>query len=147
MSEVEPPLHPLPYISLPIPGAVEAAMGPTQEDEQHTHSDLQHERDGDENHKGHEEGEVIALLHHGLQLGRIGHEQRDVQHALRSALLVGVMVYIDGPVPQTRAGWLWGARWSAERGQLGALGRATGRGQDRVPTLPGAAGSCQSPCR
>lgn len=110
MSEVEPPLHPLPHISLPIPGAVQAAMGPTQEDEQHTHSDLQHERDGDEDHKGHEEGEIIALLHHGLQLRRIGHEQRDVQHALRSTLLVGVMVYIDGPVPQTPAGWLWGAR-------------------------------------
>lgn len=76
-----------------------------QEDEQHAHSYLQHEGDRDEDHKGHEEGEIIALLHHGLQLRRVGHEQRDVQHALRSALLVGIMVYIDGPVPQTPAGW------------------------------------------
>lgn len=122
-------------------------MGPTQEDEEHTHSDLQHERDGDEDHKGHEEGEITALLHHGLQLRCVGHKQCNIQHALCGALLVGIMVYIDGPVPQTPAGWLWGARWSAEQGQLGALGQATGRGQDRVLTLCGAAGSCQGSCR
>jgi hypothetical protein len=97
-------------------------MGPTQEDEQHAHSYLQHEGDRDEDHKGHEEGEIIALLHHGLQLRRVGHEQRDVQHALRSALLVGIMVYIDGPVPQTPAGWLWEQGGQQNRDNLGFWG-------------------------
>lgn len=120
-------------------------MGPTQEDEQHTHSNLQHERDGDENHKGHEEGKVMALFHHGLQLRRVGHEQGNVQHTLRRTLLVGIMVYIDRPVPPTPAGWLWGTRWSVRWGELGDLGRATERGQEGVLGLPGLQGVAKAP--
>lgn len=83
------------------------AQAPTQEDEQHAHTNLQHEGNGDEDHQGDEEAEARALFDDSLQLGGVGHQQRDVQHALRCALLVGIMVHVDGPAPAPAAR-LWG---------------------------------------
>lgn len=93
----------------------------TQEDEQHAHADLQNEGNGDEDHKGNKEAKAGALFNDSLQLGSIGHQQRNVQHALCCALLVGIMVYVDGPVPAP-VGWLQGgdSQRVSHRKQAGA---------------------------
>lgn len=67
--------------------------------------------DGDEDHQGDEEGEASALLDDSLQLGGVGHQQCNVQHALSCALLVGIMVHVDGLVPAQRLGCReWGGQ-------------------------------------
>lgn len=65
------------------------------EDEQDPHDDLQDDAKADEGDHGSVEGEIGALLQHGLQLRRIGHEQGNVQHAFRSTLLVGIVVHVQ----------------------------------------------------
>lgn len=70
----------------------------TYKDQQDPHKDLQDERDADESEEGDVEGETRAQLHNGLQLRGVGHQERYVQHALRCALLIGVMVHVDGGV-------------------------------------------------
>lgn len=99
---------------------------PNKEDEQHAHSNLQREGDGDEDHQGDEEGEARALLNDSLQLGGVGHQQCDVQHALSCALLVGIMVHVDGLVPAPAA--RRGARGSGRaRAQVALSSYSSGR--------------------
>ena len=105
--------------ALPLLGP--PAQARTKEDEQHAHTNLQHEGDGDEDHQGDEEGEARALLDDSLQLGGIGQQQCDVQHALCRTLLIGIMVHVDGPVPAP-AGCLQGGGWSARALWQGAAG-------------------------
>lgn len=71
----------------------------TKEYQEHSHHNLQGERQADEDDQGHIEGEGGPLLHDSFELGGIGHQQGDVQHALGSALLVGVVVDVDGSAP------------------------------------------------
>lgn len=97
------------------------AQARTEEDEQHAHTNLQHEGDGDEDHQGDEEGEASALLDDSLQLGGVGHQQCNVQHALSCALLVGIMVHVDGLVPAPAAR-LQGVGWSGQALQQGTVG-------------------------
>lgn len=67
------------------------------EDEQDSDDNL--EDDGDGEQRDEHRVEVIgrAVLHDGLELRRVGHEQRDVQHALGGALLGGVVVQVQLP--------------------------------------------------
>lgn len=60
---------------------------------------MQGERQTDENDQWDVEGKGGPLLHDSFELGGIGHQQGDVQHALGRALLVGVVVDVDGSVP------------------------------------------------
>jgi len=69
----------------------------TDEDEQNAHDDLQAQWDAQQGDERHVEGELWPLLQHGLQLGGVGHQEGHVQHALGRALLVGVVVHVDGP--------------------------------------------------
>lgn len=71
----------------------------TYEDEQDPHDDLEDEGDADEADEGGVEGERGSQLHHGLQLGCVGHQQGYIQHALRCTLLIGVMVHVNWGVP------------------------------------------------
>lgn len=120
----------------PVLGA--ESQAPTEEDEQHAHADLQSQGDGDEDHQGHEEGKGGALLHHGLQLGRVGHQQRDVQHALGRALLVGVMVHVDGLVPPAPSGQLWGGD-RQRAGEESGFREGSGKGDDQQEGTAGRA--------
>lgn len=71
----------------------------TYEDQQDPYNNLKDERDADEGDERDVEGETRAKLQNGLQLRGVGHQQRYIQHALRCALLIGVMVHVDGGVP------------------------------------------------
>lgn len=66
----------------------------TKEYQEHSHHNLQEERQADKNDEWDVEGKRRSLLHDGFQLGRIGHQQGNVQHALRGALLICVVVDI-----------------------------------------------------
>lgn len=72
---------------------------PTKEYEEHPHQNLQGERQADENDQWDVEGKGGPLLHDGFELGGVGHQQGDVQHALGRTLLVGIVVDVDGSVP------------------------------------------------
>lgn len=72
---------------------------PTKKYQEHSHHNLQGEWQTDKNDQRDVEGKRRPLLHHGFELGRVGHQQGDVQHALGGALLVGVVVDVDGSVP------------------------------------------------
>lgn len=72
---------------------------PTKEYQEHSHNNLQSERQTDENDQRDIEGKGGPLLHDSFELGGVGHQQGNVQHALGRALLVGIVVDVDGSVP------------------------------------------------
>lgn len=71
----------------------------TYEDKQDPHDDLQDEGDADEADERNVEGERGSQLQDGLQLGGVGHQQRDIQHALCCTFLIGIMVHVNWGVP------------------------------------------------
>lgn len=78
---------------------------PTKEYQEHSHDNLQGEGQADEDDQWDVEGEGGPLLHDSFELGGVGHQQGNVQHALGCTLLVGVVVDVDGSVPLEPLGW------------------------------------------
>lgn len=77
----------------------------TKEYQKHAHSNLKCKGYADENNKWDVEREGRSLLHYCFQLGCVGHQKSNVQHALCSTLLIGIVVHVKGYISLQPALW------------------------------------------